>query len=335
MKNNKPLKFLIIRFSSIGDIVLTTPVIRCIKQQIPNAIIHFVTKRQYASIVESNPYVDKVIKLDSSWLLMMHQLKIENYDYVIDLHHNLRTLRIKYQLKAKSFSFNKINIEKWLRTVFKINLLPKKHIVDRYFDTVKSFDIVNDEKGLDFFISEKDMVPLTDLPMSHVFGFITVVIGAAHSTKRLPTTKIIELCNKINHPIILLGGKEDNEIGELIFNAVGQKIYNACGKFNLNESADLVRQSKIVITHDTGLMHIAAALQKPTLSIWGNTIPEFGMTAYYGNAEITNQIFEVKNLSCRPCSKIGFDVCPKKHFKCMEMQTIDKIVHSVQNLLTQ
>ncbi len=329
----KTTKFLIIRFSSIGDIVLTTPIIRCIKQQVKNAEVHFLTKTQYASIVESNPYVDKVIHLDKSWLLMMHQLKLENYDYIIDLHHNLRTLRIKWQLKSTSFSFNKLNIEKWLRTALKINVLPKKHIVDRYFETLNEFEIENDGRGLDYFIPEKDIVKQTDLPTAHLFGFIAVVIGAAHNTKRLPTEKIIELCNKISYPIILLGGKEDHKIGDEIEAAIGPKVYNACGKFNLNESADLVRQSKLIITHDTGLMHIAAALKKKIISIWGNTIPAFGMTAYYGNTAIENKNFEVEHLSCRPCTKIGFDQCPKKHFKCMMLQDIDALVSETMHLL--
>ncbi len=329
----KPTKFLIIRFSSIGDIVLTTPVIRCLKQQFKNCEVHFLTKTQYASIVENNPYIDKVIHLDKSWLLMMHLLKLENYHYIIDLHHNLRTLRIKYQLKAKAFSFNKLNIEKWLMTALKINVLPKKHIVDRYFETLEEFDVVNDGKGLDYFIPEKDKVKQTDLPTAQLFGFIAVVIGAAHNTKRLPTSKIIELCHQINHPIILLGGKEDRTIGDEIAQAIGPKVYNACGKFNLNESADLVQKSKVVITHDTGLMHIAAALKKPIISIWGNTIPVFGMTAYYGNTAVNNKIFEVEHLSCRPCTKIGYDVCPKKHFKCMQLQNINAISNSTVELL--
>ncbi|MBS4043965.1 MAG: glycosyltransferase family 9 protein [Chitinophagaceae bacterium] len=327
------LKFLIIRFSSIGDIVLTTPIIRCLKQQVENCEVHYLTKSQYASIVESNPYVDKVIQLDKSWLLMMHLLKIEKYDYIIDLHHNLRTLRIKSQLKAKAFSFNKLNIEKWLMTALKINLLPKKHIVDRYFDTLKDFDIIKDGKGLDYFIPPKDIVPFEDLPTAQLFGFIAVVIGAAHNTKRLPTEKIIELCDQINHPIILLGGKEDRSIGDEIANAIGPKVYNACGKFNLNESADLIQKSKVVITHDTGLMHIAAALKKKILSIWGNTIPEFGMTPYYGNTHVKNEIFEVKGLRCRPCTKIGYDVCPKKHFKCMQLQSIETINNTAIQLI--
>ena len=326
--STKTTKFLIIRFSSIGDIVLTTPIIRCLKQQVENCEVHYLTKSQYATIVESNPYVDKVIQLDKSWLLMIHLLENEKYDYIIDLHHNLRTFRIKYQLKAKSFSFNKLNIEKWLLTALKINVLPKKHIVDRYFETLKEFEVVNDGKGLDYFIPKKDIVPFEDLPTAQLFGFIAIVIGAAHNTKRLPTTKIIELCQQINHPIVLLGGKEDSKIGDEIAHAIGPKVYNACGKFNLNESADLVLKSKVVITNDTGLMHIAAALKKPIISIWGNTIPEFGMTAYYGNSVVNNKIFEVEGLRCRPCTKIGYDVCPKKHFKCMQLQEVNAISSS-------
>src|SRR5450432_3091242 len=119
------MKFLIIRFSSIGDIVLTSPVIRCLKQQVPDAEIHFLTKQDYRGLVSDNPYVDKVIVLGSSWDLMMHQLQDEQYNYIIDLHHNLRTLRIKKALvTAKHFSFNKLNIQKWLLTAFKINKLP-------------------------------------------------------------------------------------------------------------------------------------------------------------------------------------------------------------------
>jgi ADP-heptose:LPS heptosyltransferase len=132
-------KFLIIRFSSIGDIVLTTPVIRCLKQQVPGAEVHFLTKKNFRGLVDPNPYVDKVQVLDGSWDLMIHQLQEENYDYIIDLHHNLRTLRIKRALKGvPAFSFRKLNFKKWLLTVFKINLLPAVHIVDRYLETLNA-----------------------------------------------------------------------------------------------------------------------------------------------------------------------------------------------------
>lgn len=317
------MKFLIIRFSSIGDIVLTTPVIRCLKQQVPDAEVHFLTKQNFRSIVEHNPYIDKVMLLEHSFELMIHELQQENYDYIIDLHHNLRTLRIKRALKVKSYSFSKLNIHKWLRTALRINILPKVHIVDRYLATVRSFGVKDDGEGLDYFIPAKDEVETGDIPTSHQFGYIGVVIGAAHNTKKLPIHKLKELCSKINHPIILLGGPEDRTAGDEIASVDEIKIYNACGKFNLNESADLVRKAKVIISHDTGLMHIAAAFKKTIISVWGNTVPSFGMTPYYGDYQNKESRFEVEKLWCRPCSKIGYNKCPLGHFKCMNLHDIE------------
>jgi heptosyltransferase-2 len=318
------MKFLIIRFSSIGDIVLTTPVVRCLKQQAQTAQVHYLTKASFKGIVETNPYIDKVHVLKDDWETLFAELKAERFDYIIDLHHNLRTLKVKKALKVKAFSFNKLNIQKWLLTVFKINMMPPMHIVDRSLATVKQFGVVNDGKGLDYFIPENDVVKPNDIPAQHQFGFIGVVIGAALPTKRLPVHKLKELCTKIDYPIILLGGPEDKVNGDEIASVDNIKVYNACGKFNLNESADLVRKAQLIITHDTGLMHIAAAFKKPVISIWGNTVSSFGMSAYYGNAQVTDIKHEVK-LSCRPCSKIGYKKCPRRHFKCMEQQDIEQI----------
>ncbi len=321
------MKFLIIRFSSIGDIVLTTPVIRCLKEQVKNATVHFLTKKNYCGLVETNPHVDKVIVLNESWELMIHLLQNEDYDYIIDLHHNLRTWKVKHALHGvKSFSFNKLNIQKWLLTALKINKLPDVHIVDRYLETLKKFGVANDGKGLDYFIPQKDFIKVDDIPLTHSFGFIGIVIGAALNTKKFPIHKLKELCSQINFPIILLGGKEDKIIGDEIAEVNNIKIYNSCGKFNLNESADLVQKANLIITHDTGLMHIAAAFKKKIISVWGNTVPQFGMSEYYGNEEVLNFKSEVLNLSCRPCSKIGYQKCPKKHFKCMELQNVETIV---------
>lgn len=327
-------KFLIIRFSSIGDIVLTTPVVRCLKQQVAHAEVHYLTKKSYAGMLRANPYIDQLHFLKDGWKEMIRTLKAERFDYIIDLHHNLRTLRIKLALqKVRSFSFDKLNFQKWLLTSFKINRLPDEHIVDRYLATTSSFGVTNDGLGLDYFIPHEDEVSFTSLPTSHQAGYVGLVIGAAYATKRLPIKKLKELCFLIEHPVILLGGPEDKSNGDDIATVDPVKIYNSCGKFNLNESADLVRKAKLIVTHDTGLMHIAAALRKPILSIWGNTVPEFGMTPYYGNRTVDHSFFEVKDLYCRPCSKIGYNKCPQKHFKCMEMQDMQLIENRIKAVL--
>ena len=326
-------KFLIIRFSSIGDIVLTTPVIRCLKKQVPDAEVHFLVKEKFFSVVQHNPYIDKFHVLAHSWETTMEELKAEEYDYIIDLHNNVKTLRVKKELKKKSFSFYKLNIEKYIYTSIKLNVLPKVHIVDRYMKTVESFGVKNDGNGLDYFIGEHDETKKSDIPASHHAGYIACVIGAAHTTKKWPAERWKEFAEKINHPIILLGGKEDHAAGEEIASVDKVKVYNACGKFSINESADLVKKSKIVVTHDTGLMHIAAAYKKPIVSIWGNTVPSFGMSPYYGEKNILNEIMQVKKLWCRPCSKIGYNKCPLGHFKCMSKTSAHHVLAAVRRLI--
>jgi ADP-heptose:LPS heptosyltransferase len=329
------MKFLVIRFSSIGDIVLTTPVVRCLKKQLPGAVIHYLIKPQFRMVMEPNPYIDKLHLLQKDWEAMIADLKEERFDYIIDLHHNLRTLRVKNALGIPSFSFRKLNIEKFVFVKLKWNVMPELHIVDRYMETVAPFGVYNDGEGMDYFIPEDQKIPLSDIPASHHAGFVSIVIGASFYTKKLPVYKLQELCRKINHPIVLLGAKEERAEGEAIASVDPIKIYNACGKFSLHESADLVRQSKVVIAHDTGLMHIAAALKKPVIAIWGSTTPSFGMVPYYGKnflQHVPNPYDDVQvhKLWCRPCTKIGRNKCPQGHFKCMKNISTDEIVEKLQ-----
>lgn len=332
------MKFLVIRFSSIGDIVLTTPVVRCLKKQLPDAEIHYLIKPQFRSIMEHNPYVTKIHVLQKDWDKMIGELKEERFDHIIDLHHNLRTLRVKKELKVPAVSFNKLNIEKFVYVKLKWNVMPDVHVVDRYMKTVEPFGVYNDGGGMDYFIPKEEETTLDDIPASHHAGYIAVVIGASFYTKKMPVFKLQDLCSRINHPIILLGAKEEFEEGEEIRKVDPGKIYNACGKFSLNESADLARKSKLVISHDTGLMHIAAALQKPVIAVWGSTVPSFGVTPYYGEQYLAgnpvpyNNV-QVHKLWCRPCTKMGRNRCPQGHFKCMKRIPVEEIVMLVNKRL--
>ena len=341
------MKILIIRFSSIGDIVLTTPIIRCLKTQLPHAKLHFLTKKSFQTVIEHNPYLDKKFYLEGDLIPIIIELLKEKYDVIIDLHHNLRTKYVKSMLtqafnsNIQKHSFPKLNTRKWLFTNLKINLMPDISIVDRYFQTVKSLGIKNDGQGLDYFIPVEDELKKDDLPTAHSLGFVAISIGGQHETKKMPVLKWIEFCKQLDFPIILLGGKEDAERAEEIRKVDDVKIYNACGKFNLNESAHIIYKSRFVISHDTGLMHIAAAFKKPIISIWGNTVPEFGMYPYYGynnlksNIAPKSYIIENKNLKCRPCSKIGYTKCPKKHFNCMNKIEIAQLLAISNKLIKE
>ena len=318
------MKVLIVRFSSIGDIVLTTPVIRAVKQQL-NAEVHYLTKRSFRGMLEHNPYVDKVFAIDKKVSEVKAALQSEDYDYVLDLHNNIRSRQVKWAVGGKAYTFDKINLEKWLIVNLKVDRLPDTHVVNRYMATAAALGAHYDGQGLDYFIPEEDEVAVGALLSSNVLApvqttpdYIALVIGAAHNTKRLPTERLISLCKQIDQPVILLGGPAEAEEGQAIADAAGGHVINSCGKLNLYQSASIVRQAYKVITHDTGLMHIAAAFSKSIISIWGNTIPGFGMYPFFPEEQGEHITFQVEGLSCRPCSKIGHQSCPKGHFRCME-----------------
>ncbi len=317
------MKALVIRFSSIGDIILTTPVVRCLKLQKPGVEIHYLTKKTFAPILAANPYIDKFHLLEDNLEDVMDELRAEKFDVIIDLHKNIRTLKVKRALNTLSYSYNKLNMQKWLLVNLKVDMMPDQSIVERYMETVKPLGVTNDGQGLDYFIPEGVELTNRDVPMSHWAGYVGCVIGGSYNTKQLPVEKWQAFIASLPYPVILLGGPEDRDEGRRIAEPDPIKIYNACGKFDLNESAWLVEKAKVIVSNDTGLMHIAAAFKKPVVSLWGNTSPEMGMFPYYGynnlksNIAPNTYIMENKGLYCHPCSKLGYARCPKGHFRCM------------------
>lgn len=319
------MKLLVVRFSSIGDVVLTTPVVRCLKQQVENAEIHFITKKAFKPVLDENPYIDQLITIEKSVDEVVDRLRAEQYDHVIDLHNNIRTLRLKRALKVKSSAFPKKNISKLLLTTFKINRMPKVHVVDRYFEAVKQLGVVNDQKPCDFFLSDADLVSLEDIALKSK-GFIGVAMGAQYATKQLPVSLMAAILKGIQLPVVLLGGPMDSErAAELIRQLPNQRVLDLCGKLTLRQSAFMTKHCAKLLTGDTGLMHIASCFETPIVSVWGNTVPDFGMYAYAPQNKSLYTIHEVQGLSCRPCSKIGYQECPKKHFNCMHLQNPELI----------
>ncbi|MCK5137573.1 MAG: glycosyltransferase family 9 protein [Bacteroidales bacterium] len=325
------VKFLVVRFSSIGDIILTTPVVRHLKQQVEDAQVHFLTKSAFVPLLEANPYIDRIHSFDGDIKACISDLKNEGIDYIIDLHHNTRSARIKFSLKRMDFSVNKLNRQKWLYVNFKLNRLPDVHMVDRNLETIRTFISEKDKGGLDYFIPEQERIDVSSLPEAFQNGYIALAIGAQHQTKKLPVESLVELCRKLSFPVIILGGPTDKETGvAIIDNLPGKTLLNTCGMYTIHQSASAVQQAGVLITHDTGLMHIGAAFNKKIITIWGNTVPAFGMFPF--RADPSSVQFEVSGLKCRPCSKIGYQRCPKKHFRCMLEQDIDAIANTANRL---
>ncbi len=330
---NRKIKVLVIRFSSIGDIVLTTPVLRALKQNSGLKVeTHFATKKDFAELLEYNPYVDQLHLHDGKLSELIQNLKNEHYDLIIDLHNSTRSRILTFRLGKPATTFNKLNIRKWILTNFKINLMPNIHVVDRYLKTLQSLDAIADDMGLDYFFPDR-MPAIEDLlPELFHKGYIAFAIGGRHLTKRLPNEKIVAIIQKLPHPVVLLGDHGDAGNAEFIAAACGSKIYNACGRLSLHESAWLVKNATAVITHDTGLMHIAAAFNKPLVSVWGNTVPDFGMAPYMPRFPERSKIMGVDGLACRPCSKLGYSKCPKNHFDCMMQMDKEWIARKVCKL---
>lgn len=216
-------------------------------------------------------------------------------------------------LGIKRFTYNKTTFEKFLMVNFKINILPKAHVVDRYMESVKSLGVKNDEKGLDFYIIAGTSIE-EFLPQK---PFVCAVIGATHFTKRLPVEKWVELINNSESHFVLLGGSAENEMAERIISSLEVDVTNLVGKTNLQQSALIMKNASKIFTNDTGMLHIAAALSLPIVSFWGGTLKEYGFWPYYPDGIDLNKSLEVTNLKCRPCSKFGRNDCPKGHFKCM------------------
>ena len=317
------IKILIIRFSSIGDILLVTPLLRCLKEQVPGVELHLITKEQFLPLLEHHPQLHKIHVFKKEPDTCYDVLKAEHFNYVLDLHHNLRSLKVKKALGVPAFSFNKLNLQKFAAVYLKMReVLPAVHIVERYFNTTEFLKVKEDGKGLEIFIDPADETSYESLTGKPARAFLALVIGGSYYTKKIPIEKLREIISRAVLPVVLMGGSEDRSIGDQLA-AEFPEVLQTCGHLRLMQSASLISKAEWVVTGDTGLMHIASAFNKKIVSVWGNTIPEFGMGPYLPNA--ANKIRQIDQLPCRPCSKLGHSSCPAGHFRCMQDQDFEFI----------
>ncbi|MCE2685727.1 MAG: glycosyltransferase family 9 protein [Cryomorphaceae bacterium] len=330
MPNSSPKRILIIRFSSIGDIVLTFTVASTIKSLYPHCTIDFVTKPQFKELLNACPDLDTIYTLTGTVAQLRKEIDFNQYDAILDLHHNLRSrILLGFQF-GKVYRFPKNNIEKWLLTTFKIRPKIIRHVTERYLETLSAYTkapIVGIAPA--YRVPDASKIDIKETFQVEPSKYVAVAIGAQFATKRMPTDLLVELIQKINLPVLLLGAKEDQlTANEILEQCTSNIIFSAVGTATIHESAWLVKNAKALLTHDTGLMHIGASFEVPLHVIWGNTTRDFGMYPYRVEQE---QVFnyEVSGLSCRPCSKIGHQSCPKGHFSCMRQQDLVAIANAI------
>ncbi len=332
-------KILIIRLSSIGDIVLSTPLIRLLRKRFSSAKIDFVIRKEFAELLKFNPHLTNLIEFDASkgfkeLLRLKSQILKESYDLIIDIHNNLRSVFLRTFSGARVLKINKRVLKRFLLVKFKINLY--KNIIpvaERYIETISQLSIKNDNQGLELFVPNDVLDVAKDkINFSNSERYIAIAPSAKHETKRWLPERFAEvgdkLSEKFNAKIILMGGKEDEQRCKLVESMMKSKPINICGKTSLLESAGILSLCEMLITNDSGLMHIGSAMKTKIVAIFGSTVKEFGFFPY----GIESIVVE-KTIPCRPCSHIGRDKCPKKHFKCMMEIQVDDVFHACVKLM--
>ncbi len=327
MKFLKEQKILLVRFSSLGDVLLTTPLIRSLKKLNNNFEIDFIIKEQFKDVVSNNPYIRKVFAIKNfNELKRIKNKLIENkYDIVINLQNNFRSRKFVKGISPKIFGYKKENINKFLLVNFKINRL--QNIIPtpvRYANSIPGFRL--DNEGLELFIPENIKPTITEKP--DTIGFCP---GSVHKTKMWPEEYFIKLGNMFSekgYRIILFGGKSDRQI----CSRISGKIFSAIDASNDNklfETSVNMKLCKTVICNDSGLMHTAVANKVPVVALFGSTVKEFGFAPYKSKS----LVIENSLLRCRPCTHIGLNECPKKHFDCMKTLTPEFVFNKTLNFL--
>jgi len=308
---------------------LTSPVIQALYDS--GYELHYLLKSAYRTVIQSDSRIHSIWSYDSKLSDTIRLLRAENFDYVVDLHNNMRSLMVRLSLGQPAYVLRKSRIRDFLMIRFKAFRNPRPHIVHRFMDTALpliSFDSKTDFQP-DFRID-----PAIEGQQTIEGAYISVSIATAFPTKDIPVETLAGLINSMpGHHFVLLGADKDVPLANKLVNRLTHRNYSSfVGRLGLHASADIIRNSKALVTGDSGLMHIAAALNTPVIALFGSTHPVLGYTPYY-NKPTPHHIIQNETLSCRPCSRQGRKSCPKGHFKCMNDLSIDEIRLKVEQLV--
>jgi lipopolysaccharide heptosyltransferase II len=341
-------KTLVIRFSSIGDIVLASPLLRVLRARFPKSQIDFVTRKEYAELVRSNQNLNRTFEFDAdggfeALRRLKKTLREERYDLLVDLHDSLRSKYLRSIRGPKRVVVDKRILERSMLVKLKKNVFKGVvSVVDRYIETLGAYGIKNDGKGLELHIPDEVLFgvsgKLAPLQLNRFEKVVALCPGARHFTKRWPADRFARVgaafVQKLDAKVLLFGGAADEplckQIAWEINNQAGtERASSFAGQLGLLETAAAMQYCDVVITNDTGLMHIATAMQRKVVAIFGSTVKEFGFSPYDPGAVVVESL----GLPCRPCSHIGRSECPERHFRCMTEVDPDDVYRRAKNLL--
>jgi len=323
---NSRYKFLIIRFSSIGDIILTTPLIRCLRETFPNAHIDFLVKKEFAVVLSGNPHINNIITFDKTdgrneLRRIRMQVQLTRYSMIFDIQKNIRSMMIGVGSRTGIAGFSKKILARDLLIRFNINIYKEiKPVYLRYFEAVETLGVKYDGKGTEVFPSDQEtsiveaLLTQNNVPTGK--PLLVVAPGAQWETKRWTTDGFASaagtFCNQTGAFTLLIGGPGDIDTCKEVQAQMTTPSLNLAGKLSLMGSAALLGKAAMVLTNDTGMLHMAQAMKAPVVAVYGPTTRELGFFPLPENSRVA----EIE-LSCRPCTQKGLHSCPKKHFRCM------------------
>jgi len=314
------VKFLIIRFSSIGDIVLATPLVRCLKKKFPESRIDFVLKERYAGVLSGNPGISNLILYGGGIVPLIKKIRSEKYDYVLDIHGNFLSSLVSLFSGAKVLRSRRYLFERFMLVEFGLNFYRRNiPVSDRYIETASRLGVADDGLGPEFFVAGGVKNSL-GVPPGIYAGICPVSVW---KTKRWPQENFAELSKKIvaekGCGVLIFGGPGDRDYCEKIRESAGGRAYNLSG-LSIQETAFYLRMCRVAVTNDTGPMHIACALKIPVVAIFGPTVEEFGFYPQAAGSKVVS-----KGLPCKPCSTKGCAECPAGGFGCMKDISIEEV----------
>ncbi len=329
-------KKLLIRLSSAGDVLLTSPLLKIIREREPDSEIHFVVKSSYADLVRLNPNVDRLHLVQEGGDIhelerLRKELISERFELTLDLHNNFRSVYLRRGTAPEIRVITKDIFKRTLLVRTKFNFFRSvRPVALKYAQTYDSS--VTEVPRPEVFVAPETIAASDRLWTAggkDSRPSVFLCPGARHFTKRWPANYWRTLTESLtkDYRVVLLGSIEDSDLCHDIAN--GLDVYDFAGRLSIMESTAMLTRASAVVTNDSYLMHAANALGKKVVALFGSTVREFGFFPY----AVENRVLEVDGLSCRPCSHIGLEECPRSHFKCMMETTPQAVEAAVRALL--
>lgn len=306
---------LLVRFSSIGDILLTTPLIRALARRHPDAKLVYVTKRAMAPLVTEHPSVAEVVSLepDESVRHLAQRLRALVPTHGLDLHASLRSVALRLLVHCSWSGFAKHKFARSVLISTKVDLYgPPMPVAERYFEAARSLDVRPDGQPPQFFLSAgaRDRVDrwLVEKGLANA-SVAALAPGAAHATKRWPIAHWIALAQRLRaagYAVVAVGGPDDRGLAQQV------APDSPAGEFSLQETGALLARARVVVSGDTGVMHMATGVGTPVVALFGPTVEQFGFFPYRAPSIVMQ-----RDLTCRPCSSSGTPECPLGHHRCL------------------